>query len=429
MTEETGQGQTIAAGDDAILKETVTRIVNTTPVTDIHSHLYAPVFGDLLLWGVDELLIYHYLIAEALRTDTSLPFDDFWAMSKEEQADFIWQTLFLDHTPYSESRRGVLTSLQRLGLDVSSRNLTSFRKYFNGCNIEDHIDTVFQTANLQAVVMTNDPFDDVERPVWEAGKAVDPRFKAALRIDPLLNDWPHAMSRLKEWGYDVGPDVAAAGTAAEIRRFLSDWVKRIDALYMAVSLPPDFDYPDKSDRSAVIEHCILPVAKEHGIPFAMMIGVKRGVNPALKLAGDGVGAASLAPVERLCAENPDNKFMVTMLARENQHALCVAARKFRNLCLFGCWWFLNNPTLIEEMTRMRFELLGSSVIPQHSDARVLEQVVYKWDHSRAIITKVLIDKYRDLLATGWTLQSDEIARDAAALLGGNFWDFLGRDRP
>jgi hypothetical protein len=117
--------------------------------------------------------------------------------------------------------------------------------------------------------------------------------------------------------------------------------------------------------------------------------------------------------------------MVTMLSRENQHELCVVARKFPNLFLFGCWWFLNNPSLIEEMTRMRLELLGFSMVPQHSDARVLEQVIYKWDHSRAVIAKVLADKYQDLVATGWRVFEQEIRRDAARLLGGGFWEFVG----
>ena len=41
--------------------------------------------------------------------------------------------------------------------------------------------------------------------------------------------------------------------------------------------------------------------------------------------------------------------------------------------LLGCWWFVNNPSLIDEITRMRMELLGTSFIPQHSDARILDQ--------------------------------------------------------
>ncbi len=127
----------------------------------------------------------------------------------------------------------------------------------------------------------------------------------------------------------------------------------------------------------------MPLLAERRLPWAMMIGSRRGVNPELRDAGDMGGQADVGSVINLCREFPSNKFMVTMLARENQHELCVAARKFGNLLPFGCWWFLNNPMLIEEITRMRLELLGSSFVPQHSDARILDQLIYKWEHSRA----------------------------------------------
>ena len=51
------------------LRTTVAEIVEKTPVFDIHTHLYDPAFGDLLLWWSDELLIYHYLGAGAFRWD------------------------------------------------------------------------------------------------------------------------------------------------------------------------------------------------------------------------------------------------------------------------------------------------------------------------------------------------------------------------
>ncbi|MGE5550613.1 MAG: hypothetical protein ACM3ZC_08785 [Bacteroidota bacterium] len=44
--------------------------------------------------------------------------------------------------------------------------------------------------------------------------------------------------------------------------------------------------------------------------------------------------------------------------------------------------------------------------------------------TRAIIADVLVDKYLDLLHTGWTVTEDEIKRDVAGLLGENFWTFL-----
>ena len=90
------------------------------------------------------------------------------------------------------------------------------------------------------------------------------------------------------------------------------------------------------------------------------------------------------------------------------------------------WWFTNVPYVVEEMTRMRLELIGLSLTPQHSDARVLDQLIYKWRHSRRIIGKVLVDKYRDLLETGWHLTQDEIQRDVNSLFGGAFTRFCGQ---
>ena len=55
---------------------------------------------------------------------------------------------------------------------------------------------------------------------------------------------------------------------------------------------------------------------------------------------------------------------------------------------------------------------------------MLDQVIYKWSHSRAIIANVLADKYADLLRTGWALKQSELDRDVAGLLRGNFWDYL-----
>jgi len=412
----------LSYAETAALRNVVSRAVNETQITDIHTHIYPPAFGDLLLWGVDELLTYHYLVAETMRY-LNMGCDHFWALAKRSQADLIWKTLFIERSPISEACRGVLTVLDRLGLDVSTRSLDSYRRFFAGRNVEEYVDQVFELAGVKSVVMTNDPFDDAERPIWLSNKSVDSRFHAALRIDGLLNSWQAAVPRLREWGYKVNNEVNAE-TVDDVRRFLTDWLDRMNALYMAVSLPPTFEFPEHSPRGRLISECVLPVAIETGRPFAMMIGVKKLTNPGLRLAGDSVGRSSIEVIEHLCANYPDAKFLVTMLSRENQHELCVAARKFRNLHVFGCWWFLNNPSLINEITRMRLELLGLSVTPQHSDARVLDQLIYKWAHSRAIISEVLADKYIDLAAAGWRATEDEIRRDVADLFGGNFWNFV-----
>ena len=112
------------AVDNAELAAKVEAIVASTPVHDIHTHLYDPAFGDLLLWGIDDLLVYHYLVAEVFR-HIDLPAKKFWSLSKEQQADLIWNELFIQNSPLSESCRGVLTCLQALGLDVKKRDLPS----------------------------------------------------------------------------------------------------------------------------------------------------------------------------------------------------------------------------------------------------------------------------------------------------------------
>ncbi len=405
---------------------TVERICLETPLpVDVHTHLYSARFGDLLLWGFDELVTYHYLIAEVCRTNREVTPDGFYEMTKTEQADHIWQSLFIDESPISEARRGVLTCLQAYGLDVEGRSVEEYRDFFASSSVEEHIDRVFEVANCEKVVMTNDPFDDEERPVWDAGAEDDPRFIPALRIDPLLVTWHEGQPRLEQWGYDVALDLSG-NTLAEVRRFLMDWAERMNPAYMAASLGFNFQYPHEGHSSTpVIDEAIVPACIELDIPFSPMIGVKRQVNPSLKLAGDGVGKCDIGVIERLCQIHPDCKFFVTLLSRENQHELCVAARKFPNLMPFGCWWFLNNPSIIDEITRERLELLGLSLVAQHSDCRVLDQLVYKWEHSRRSISEVLKDKYLDLYRTGWTLTVEQIEQDVRGLFGQNFLDWAG----
>jgi hypothetical protein len=430
------------------LHEVVESALNEQPIVDLHTHLYPPSFGTpvpnatgktdpagLMLWGIDELVTYHYLVAEVFRIvpATKLPYEDFWKLTKRRQADHIWKHCFVENTPISEACRGVLTTLKMLGLDPNEKSLDAYRGFFDRQDPSAYIDRVMELGNVSSITMTNAVFDDNERQRWLANLNVggDKRFKAVLRIDPLLRAWPTAARKLSEWGYAVSEEISAS-TLQEVQRFLRDWIDKQKAIYLALSLPPEFRYPAppadalQTSGQTILEKAILPVCAQRGLPFAMMIGSKLRVNPGLRDGGDMSGKSDVASVVNICHQFPANKFLVTMLARENQHELCVAARKFGNLMIFGCWWFLNNPSLIEEIERMRFELLGFSIVPQHSDARILDQLLYKWNHSRKILAKVLADKYADLTATGRRISESDIRRDARLLLAENFTSFLAR---
>jgi hypothetical protein len=76
-----------------------------------------------MLWGIDSLLTYHYLVAEYFTTTQSrthqtdaLSKRSFFNLSRSRQAELVWEALFVERTPLSEACRGVLTVLNRLGL-------------------------------------------------------------------------------------------------------------------------------------------------------------------------------------------------------------------------------------------------------------------------------------------------------------------------
>jgi hypothetical protein len=94
---------------------------------------------------------------------------------------------------------------------------------------------------------------------------------------------------------------------------------------------------------------------------------------------------------------------------------------------FGCWWFLSNLFIEREIINMRLDMLGPSFIPQHSDARVLEQLIYKWESARKVLGEELITRYSALIEAGWTITRSDIERDVTRLLNDNFWSFINKE--
>jgi hypothetical protein len=405
------------------IQSAVEDVLRSTQFIDIHTHLFSPAFGKIGLWGIDELLTYHYLEAEFFRSSEIMP-EAYWKLSKRERAEAIWKALFIESNPISEATRGIVAVLSAFGLPTDELGLKEARQFFETQPIEAHIRKVFQLAGVSSVVMTNDPLDPEERPVWINGGQQHPQFHAVLRLDRILWGWPNHWQQVASQGYAV--DERASGkSVVEVRRFLADWHKRMQPLYVAVSLTDAFQFPDDSVTSKFLTEAVLPSCRELGLPMSLMIGVRRQVNPALRLAGDAVGRADLRAVEHLCRTFPENRFLVSVLSRENQHELCVYARKFSNLMPFGCWWFLNNPSIVEEITRERIELLGTSFIPQHSDARVLEQIIYKWRNTRLTLAPILTKTYYLLHNDGKVIMRQGIQKDVNRLFRTNFEKWTG----
>lgn len=438
-------------GED--LERAVRAFVATIPAIDVHTHLFPQQHGSLLLWAIDEMLTYHYLVSEMFMVaPADLTHEAFFAKPKAQQATLVWQYLFLERTPLSEAQLGVLTTLRRFGLSgfILKKDLVAIRQWFAEQDPLKHTDKVFELANLKYVVMTNVPFDDREASTWVRPEAqIDPsteafssvedlvpqsfcssRFKTALRIDPVLKG---------DWG-TIAACLTARGLPETIEGaqiFLKAWAKVYSPEYLMASTPADFLYGDADTArqpgwptaTTLIDNVLVPVAEELNLPLALKLGAKRGMNPALSPCGggDGVCIADVGPLEELCRRNPRVKFLATFLSRVNQHEVCVLAQKFRNLHIYGCWWYCNNPSIIDEMTRMRVEMLGTAFTAQHSDSRVLDQLVYKWDHSRTVIASVLVRQYKLVEQSGWPVREDDVKRDVWRFLGGSYEEFMAKD--
>ena len=163
---------------------------------DLHTHLLPPTHGALCLWGIDELLTYHYLVAEYFVTaPPSVTPQKFYAQSKQQQAALVWKALFVDRSPVSEACRGVITTCVALGLskEIQSRDLEGIRNFYRTYRdrgpdgVEEFTQLVFDKAGIEYAVMTNIPFEPTETQHWRPSpKEYSTNFRSACRVDPLL---------------------------------------------------------------------------------------------------------------------------------------------------------------------------------------------------------------------------------------------------
>jgi len=69
-------------------------------------------------------------------------------------------------------------------------------------------------------------------------------------------------------------------------------------------------------------------------------------------------------------------------------------------------------------------MLGTAFTAQHSDARVVDQLLYKWSHSRSVISNCLIEEYVKVMKSGWVIRRSEIRRDVQRLFGVSYEEFM-----
>jgi hypothetical protein len=360
------------------------RFVFSTKVVDIHTHLYPSQFKSFYKKGIIELLNYHYLVAEFLSSTKFKPVK-FYELTDYKKAKIIWDELFLKKTPFSTSTMGILKILQKYEIKSYKISFEKLHKEFDKRKL-DELD-IFDLAGVKQVVMTNNPFLNKELRILNENK--NSKYKSSIRLDDLFST--KNISKIKD---------------IKTYEYIEKLIKKYNPAYFAISTNNFEEFKFKS-----IFNQVLKILRKYNKPLMLLVGVKRKVNPEFELAGDGLGQANLNFLQEILKHNSKNRFLVTCLDHVDHFRLIVLARKFQNLQIFGFWWFTNQESIIKNTLNLRIEMLNDNFIPQHSDARVIDQLIYKWNDFRHYYTSVYANKYRQLVQTGFKIKPEDIERN------------------
>ena len=394
------------------LSKKLLNIINSSSIFDLHTHLFPSTHKNFFLLGFKNLLNYHYLIAELL-TATNIEASTFYSYNDDKKASLVWNELFEKRTPISEACAGVLTILKDLSIDINNRSFSSISDEYDKKIQSDK--NILKLSNVSSLVMTNNPFDLDEWSLFGNTDWDRTIYLASLRLDDLILDFEESVKKAKAQTSNTKVNNVVVA-------YLEKCYLQSNPVYAAVSLnSATFNtlLDDSTWRN------ILEWLQSKHLPLSLMLGVKRAMNKDFALAGDGIGNINLKELSNLCNSFPKNKFLVTCLSLNDQYELTVLARKHPNLRIFGFWWFMNQPTLIKQILKMRIDMLGFSFIPQHSDARVSDQLIYKWSHFKKILHPILLEYYQDLLNKNFPLSEQILQRDINNLFFGNAKNYLG----
>ena len=148
----------------------------------------------------------------------------------------------------------------------------------------------------------------------------------------------------------------------------------------------DLSASEMWDVSSFAMNCALGLAEEHGLPFQLMVGVRRPVvgasPPDYAIAGfETKSLVSLCPLfHRFGGVN----FDVFLANRVQSHELTVIAKNYPNVHVSGYWWYTFYPDIIKQFLRERLQMLPINKIGGFfSDAYVVE-----WTYAKASMVRL-----------------------------------------
>lgn len=385
------------------IKKKILNILNSIEIVDIHTHLFPPEFKSYYKSGLVELLNYHYLVVEFLSSSKYDP-EKFFSLKPIKRAQLVWDFIFINNTPISDAAIGIIKIFNFLKIkNLKNKDLlTLIAEIDNKFDLKKFL----KKNQISKIVMTNNPCDEKEWALFKNKKWDRKTFLSSIRID----DFFKKNSKYSKLSNSI------------FYKFIRMRSLEARPVYFALSCDgPDIKKIFKSKKMKII----LKLLKQEKIPLMILVGVKREVNKKFREGGDGVGSDDLSQLEEVVNNNKENTFIVTHLSNNSQYKLTVLSRKLPNLTLFGIWWHLNQDQYQKEILLNRISLLGFNFLPQHSDSRVSEQLIYKWENFKQIISEVLSKKYEMLDRMNYKINKKDIERDLNKLFHQNYRKLLG----
>ena len=57
----------------------------------------------------------------------------------------------------------------------------------------------------------------------------------------------------------------------------------------------------------------------------------------------------------------------------------------------------------------------------------MDQIIYKWIHSKRVIAAAVLEQFRQLWSTGWRLEEEAVVKSVQRLLGGSYEEFMAKE--
>ena len=233
-----------------------------------------------------------------------------------------------------------------------------------------HAERVFELAKVKYAVMTNVPFDSSEAAQWRkqpssrpspslppsqasntsdsttttmttggaattavpgteaAAAAYSPRFRAALRVDPLLSgDWPALTAAVVAEGFE--PTLEGA------RAYLTQWISVMQPEYLMASTPHDFEVSD-DPLAAFGNGCGCFTAAAAAAPpltSSAATGTEAGGAAATNL--NTVGAFGVPPLGQRRLKNQPHRAATCAAGNAMLGATPTAAELLEKVCMYN----------------------------------------------------------------------------------------------